>query len=323
MPFSCQHAGCSRAYLRKEHLTRHMRSHERPKEFTCAECGSKLSRMDTFRRHMAMHGSTLPSVRTLQACLPCRRAKMKCDGQEPTCSGCSARSSSCVWPGSTNRRSRNPEHSAFILPASVHVSTEPTESRDGPECYSEDDPCGLTHREQDSMALTAPASECPGKLAMYDRLIAVYFDKFHQHWPIVHEKSIRLRRAPQVLVKTVVTIGLYLTENVEAKNMAEGTLESYLHQSGNTLASFLTLGEAGQLFPDLAHLLEFQAILLQAIMIPRLTAQGLATGIMIDSMLSSVLMLAGVYDQSRIDTANINSDGWTMNPAVLRESYQR
>lgn len=105
------------------------------------------------------------------------------------------------------------------------------------ECVDEDDPCGLTNDEQHSTALTAPAPECPGKLAMYDKLIAVYFEKFHHHWPIVHEKSIRLRNAPQVLVKTVVTIGLYLTDNIEAQNMAKKTLEGFLHQSGNALVS--------------------------------------------------------------------------------------
>ncbi|KAM5343482.1 hypothetical protein ACJ41O_012019 [Fusarium nematophilum] len=158
---------------------------------------------------------------------------------------------------------------------------------------------------------------------MYDRLIAVYFEKFHHHWPIVHEKSIRSRRVPEVLVKTVVTIGLCLTENTEAENMAKRTLEGFLHQSGNTLATFMTLGEAGQLSPEPEHLLQFQAILLQAIMIPRLTEQGLATGIMIDSMLSKVLMLAGIYDQSRIDAASVHSDWRHVDPLALRESYQR
>ncbi|KAM5368686.1 hypothetical protein ACJZ2D_009352 [Fusarium nematophilum] len=210
-----------------------------------------------------------------------------------------------------------------MTPASTaHISTEPPSTEDA-ECFDEDDPCNLTHDEQHSTALTAPAPECPGKLAMYDRLIAVYFEKFHHHWPIVHEKSIRSRRVPEVLVKTVVTIGLCLTENTEAENMAKRTLEGFLHQSGNTLATFMTLGEAGQLSPEPEHLLQFQAILLQAIMIPRLTEQGLATGIMIDSMLSKVLMLAGIYDQSRIDAASVHSDWRHVDPLALRESYQR
>ncbi|TVY59986.1 hypothetical protein Focb16_v003200 [Fusarium oxysporum f. sp. cubense] len=206
--------------------------------------------------------------------------------------------------------------------SSAHVSTEPPSVEDS-ECVNQDDPCGLTNDGQHSMALTAPASECPGKLAMYDKLIAVYFDKFHHHWPIVHEKSIRLRNAPQVLVKTVVTIGLYLTENTEAQNLARKTLESFLHQSGNALATFMTVGEAGRLAPEPEHLLQFQAILLQAILIPRLTEYGLATGLMIDSMLSRVLMLAGVYDQSKINAASIRSDWQNVDPLTLRDSYQR
>ncbi|KAM0077313.1 hypothetical protein ACKRZS_010617 [Fusarium odoratissimum] len=204
-------------------------------------------------------------------------------------------------------------------PASLaHVSTEPPSVEDS-ECVNEDDPCDLTN----STALTAPASECPGKLAMYDKLIAVYFEKFHHHWPIVHEKSIRLRNAPQVLVKTVVTIGLYLTENTEAQNLAKRTLESFLHQSGNALATFMTMGEAGRLAPEPEHLPQFQAILLQAIMIPRLTEYGIATGLMIDSMLSRVLMLAGIYDQSRINAASMHSEWQHVDPLTLRDSYQR
>ncbi|KAJ4125655.1 hypothetical protein NW765_001429 [Fusarium oxysporum] len=127
--------------------------------------------------------------------------------------------------------------------SSAHVSTEPSFMEES-ECVDEDDPCGLTNDEQHSTALTAPAPECPGKVAMYDKLIAVYFEKFHHHWPIVHEKSIRLRNVPQVLVKTVVTIGLYLTGNTEAQNMAKKTLEGFLHQSGNALAAFMTMGDS-------------------------------------------------------------------------------
>lgn len=85
----------------------------------------------------------------------------------------------------------------------------------------------------------------------------------------------------------------------------------------------MTVGEAGRLAPEPEHLLQFQAILLQAILIPRLTEYGLATGLMIDSMLSRVLMLAGVYDQSKINAASIRSDWQNIDPLTLRDSYQR
>lgn len=105
------------------------------------------------------------------------------------------------------------------------------------------------------------------------------------------------------------------------------TLEHFQSGYSSTLissqASYVTLGEAGQLFPEPKHLFEFQAILLQAIMIPRLAGEGLATGIMIDSMLSRVLMLAGVYDQNKIDTASNLAGGHNIDPTILRESYQR
>jgi hypothetical protein len=85
------------------------------------------------------------------------------------------------------------------------------------------------------MDLTAPDADCPGQLAAYEQLMDVYFDKFHHHWPIVHEKSIRLRQGPKILIKTVVTIGLYMTGNEEGKMMAKRILEGFLHKSGELL----------------------------------------------------------------------------------------
>lgn len=111
------------------------------------------------------------------------------------------------------------------------------EGPDDAECEYENDLYDIMLHGQNTMALVAPVEECPGKLAMYDRLIAFYLRAFHHHWPILHEESIRSRRVPQVLLKTVVTIGLYLIGNAEAKKMATDTLERFLHNSGNTLVS--------------------------------------------------------------------------------------
>jgi hypothetical protein len=81
--------------------------------------------------------------------------------------------------------------------------------------------------------------------------------------------------------------------------------------------------EAGKFMLMTRHLPDLQAVLLQAIMIPRLTEQDLAAGIMIDSMLSKAMDLAGVYGQSAIDLASVYPDEQVTNPTFVRESFQR
>ncbi|KAH6701087.1 hypothetical protein EV126DRAFT_421364 [Verticillium dahliae] len=319
MSFTCQHAGCSRVYLRAEHLNRHAKSHDRPTVFTCGKCGSKMTRRDTFRRHMALHGLTVSSNRAPQACLPCRQAKVKCDGQRPACSTCSARSLRCGWSSRSNRTASNdapattPQAWKTTNGNSSMRIIEELESSDNYECGGPED--------QQSMALSDPNAECPGKRLMYDKLLAIYFDKFHHHWPIVHRELTLSRSVPQVLLRTVVTVGLHLSGNLEAKALADSTLERFLEQSGTTLASVESQAAMKPIALLPAQMFELQAILLQVIMVPYLTDRIIPTGIMVEASLVRVLKLASIYDQDRID-AEAHTHG-IINPLVLRESYQR
>ncbi|KAG7152441.1 putative transcriptional regulatory protein PB1A11.04c like [Verticillium longisporum] len=194
-----------------------------------------MTRRDTFRRHMALHGLTVSSNRAPQACLPCRQAKVKCDGQRPACSTCSARSLRCGWSSRSNRTASNdapattPQAWKTTNGNSSMRIIEELESSDNYECGGPED--------QQSMALSDPNAECPGKRLMYDKLLAIYFDKFHHHWPIIHRELTLSRSVPQVLLRTVVTVGLHLSGNLEAKALANSTLERFLEQSGTTLVS--------------------------------------------------------------------------------------
>ncbi|KAF6826510.1 C2H2 type zinc finger domain protein [Colletotrichum plurivorum] len=98
MPFTCDHEGCGRSYLRKEHLTRHKKEHAPTPSFSCPSCGTKFTRGDTLRRHMVLHGPTAPPTRVAQACVPCHRTKTRCDGQQPICSTCNDKGRPCDWP---------------------------------------------------------------------------------------------------------------------------------------------------------------------------------------------------------------------------------
>jgi len=63
VPFRCQRPGCTRTYLRKEHLRRHERDHANARPFTCQACPSTFNRRDLLNRHKALnHGNSQSSA---------------------------------------------------------------------------------------------------------------------------------------------------------------------------------------------------------------------------------------------------------------------
>ncbi|KAJ5673162.1 hypothetical protein N7507_002289 [Penicillium longicatenatum] len=61
--FRCQRPGCTRSYLRKEHLRRHERDHANARPFTCQDCPSTFNRRDLLNRHRVLnHGNLQPSA---------------------------------------------------------------------------------------------------------------------------------------------------------------------------------------------------------------------------------------------------------------------
>ncbi|CRK17037.1 hypothetical protein BN1723_017507, partial [Verticillium longisporum] len=167
--------------------------------FTCqhAGCGRVYLRAEHLNRHARSHDR--PTVFTCEQC----GSKMTRRNNAPTMTP-------QAWKTTTG------DSSMRIM--------EELECSDNDEC---DGPEG-----QQSMALSAPKAECPGKRLMYDKLLAIYFDKFHHHWPIIHRELTLSRSVPQVLLRTVVTVGLHLSDNLEAKALANSTLERFLEQSG-------------------------------------------------------------------------------------------
>ncbi|KAG7059023.1 C2H2 type zinc finger domain protein, partial [Colletotrichum scovillei] len=52
MTYQCTYPGCSRSYIRREHLRRHMRNHANEQLHWCPLCPSKFNRKDTLSRHL-------------------------------------------------------------------------------------------------------------------------------------------------------------------------------------------------------------------------------------------------------------------------------
>ncbi|PVH81143.1 hypothetical protein DL98DRAFT_625996 [Cadophora sp. DSE1049] len=90
--FTCPHPSCTKSFLRREHLTRHSRSHAPEKPYKCLHCPKAFARSDILKRHTLLHTPTsssapFPPKRTKIACFHCRRRRLKCDAKSP-CMAC-------------------------------------------------------------------------------------------------------------------------------------------------------------------------------------------------------------------------------------------
>ncbi|KAL8921868.1 MAG: hypothetical protein Q9172_003801 [Xanthocarpia lactea] len=83
----CAVVGCGKMFNRKEHLTRHLKSHDPQRQYTCHVCGRRYARSDVLKRHVEQHADEFDPTRTLVACLSCHQRKLKCDDGTP-CRSC-------------------------------------------------------------------------------------------------------------------------------------------------------------------------------------------------------------------------------------------
>ncbi|KAF1816700.1 hypothetical protein P152DRAFT_133990 [Eremomyces bilateralis CBS 781.70] len=121
--FPCPHSDCDRSYPTKNSLARHVHNH-READHECDLCGVKFRRRDILLRHRKIHtgSKTLgepanPDAnlrkrrRCHTACQLCRKARSKCDGEQP-CSTCRAAEKECEYDHNTLRLSHKPLLSA-------------------------------------------------------------------------------------------------------------------------------------------------------------------------------------------------------------------
>ncbi|KAF7915487.1 uncharacterized protein EAE98_011090 [Botrytis deweyae] len=97
--WSCQFEGCTKSFQRKEHLTRHQKSHsDSYPAHICRICHKEFSRSDGLQRHLGRHGQEFkkPTGRSRRACAACHTSKIKCDGNDP-CFRCEKKNTPCRY----------------------------------------------------------------------------------------------------------------------------------------------------------------------------------------------------------------------------------
>ncbi|CAD6440181.1 5d4570cb-dbd0-461d-acbb-031dbfa80488 [Sclerotinia trifoliorum] len=90
----CNVSECGKLFSRKEHLTRHMKSHDPQLQHECPVCGRRYARSDVLKRHLDHHTQNSNTKRTMVACTSCHERKLKCDDTSP-CRSCIRTATEC------------------------------------------------------------------------------------------------------------------------------------------------------------------------------------------------------------------------------------
>ncbi|WYZ46636.1 hypothetical protein EsH8_IX_000861 [Colletotrichum jinshuiense] len=327
MPFTCDHDGCGRSYLRKEHLTRHKKEHAATPSFCCPSCGTSFTRGDTLRRHMVLHGPSAPPTRVAQACVPCHRTKTRCDGQQPVCSTCSDKGKCCKWPetrgkSQSERSSLSPSNSsaAGCTPPNPVILPQPTAPCLPPSSMhvlTSTPPTPTTMPETHDVSPESILSE-----TMRLQLQNIYFTEFHPHWPLLHRQMFETTAQHTLLTRAVITVGLWFAASPDSKALAIKLHDHLLVETGNKLLDLLEQSRQGLLSPRAELLPTFQATLIATILVPYRADKSMDNVMMTHAMLLEVFKATGVYEQSQI---NLGSQvyGHGMYPWLFQELYQR
>ncbi|KAK1983679.1 hypothetical protein LZ30DRAFT_713764 [Colletotrichum cereale] len=326
MPYTCDLEGCGRSYLRKEHLTRHKKEHTATTSFPCPSCGTKFTRGDTLRRHMVLHGPSAPPTRVSQACIPCHRTKTRCDGQQPVCSTCSDKGKSCEWPQPRSKSSsRSPSRSATSLETTPNPITPPEPmtarmSSTGLPMHTIIPPALALMT--DAIDFSTPESQFFLSERMILQLQRIYFEQFHPQWPLLHRELYETTAQPPLLIRAVLTVGLWFAGSPQSKALSIKFHEHLLIETGNKLLDLLDQARHGLLIPRTDILPIFQATLIATILVPYRADKSIENVAMTHAMLLDIFKATGVYDQPNINAGSQlcehSSCTW-----IFREFYQR
>ncbi|KAK2038390.1 hypothetical protein LZ31DRAFT_570138 [Colletotrichum somersetense] len=322
MPYTCDLEGCGRSYLRKEHLTRHKKEHATTFSFSCPSCETKFSRGDTLRRHMILHGPSVPPTRVAQACIPCHRTKTRCNGQQPVCSTCSGKSKSCEWPQSRGKSSsRSPSGSSTTLETTPNLVTLP-DTLTATMLLADLPMQTILPSTISTIDFSNPESQQFLSEPMILQSHRIYFERFHPQWPLLHRGLYETTTQPSLLVRAVVTIGLWFDGLSQSKDLSTRLHDHLLIETGNELLDLLEQSKQGLLSPSTYLLPVFQATLIAMILVPYRSDKSMENIMITHAMLLEIFKATGVYDQSKIN-AGSRLCGHSSYIWVFRELYQR
>lgn len=186
--FECAVPGCKKAFRRKEHLTRHLKSHDTEPQYACHICGRRYARSDVLKRHVEFHPQYYKPKRSFVACVRCREIKTKCDEETP-CKPCYRKALQCVRansgeaPANAESMVLEPSTDSSSSPASpMHIV--PEESKLG-ECVARD-----------------PAAA--------QRRLGVYWAEIHPTWPVLQPSTVTESGSPSLLIASMTMLVSWL-----------------------------------------------------------------------------------------------------------------
>ncbi|KAI0911024.1 hypothetical protein F4823DRAFT_623826 [Ustulina deusta] len=186
--FECAIPGCRKVFRRKEHLTRHLKSHDSQLQYACHICGRRYARSDVLKRHVEFHPQYYKPKRDFIACTRCRDSKTKCDEESP-CKPCSRRGIQCVRPSSNK----------IILNTASAVLEPPAPSLSSP-------PSSLVHTPEEPRLGESAVQDT----ASVRRRLDIYFTKIHPSWPILQPSMITVSGSPDPLITSIMMLASWL-----------------------------------------------------------------------------------------------------------------
>ncbi|KAI0161450.1 hypothetical protein GGR57DRAFT_498956 [Xylariaceae sp. FL1272] len=193
--FECTVSGCNKVFRRKEHLTRHMKTHDKQLQYACHICGKRYARSDVLKRHVEFHPQYYKPKRSFAACNKCRESKTRCDEGDP-CTPCSRKSIECVRPS--------------LEPIPAHVLAAPYPSNTDPA------PLGGSY--------VVTGTTVFGRYDVRDlvtwKRLHVYFSRVHQIWPVLDARKFAPEDCPDILLAVIVLLASWLEATEEHSALA-------------------------------------------------------------------------------------------------------
>ncbi|RSL68296.1 hypothetical protein CEP54_002859 [Fusarium duplospermum] len=219
---------CGKGFIRKEHLRRHQATHGE-RNFVCSVCQRSFTRNDLLRRHLTRHDMpAAPDPRRGRACDACHANKTKCDGGIQ-CSLCAKRGISCTYKlvskgssdGKTSKRNTSPSNSptsdtpvreigfreAFASAAANMRTTLQSSPKEDEVTAGLKRIAGEFASRETSIDTTRMSSADKDWMEANSK---IFFERFHDTWPILHAPSFCPMEHALVVPASVVMISSWL-----------------------------------------------------------------------------------------------------------------